>query len=115
MKRLVALGLMSLPLACPAAGDYLGLDLLGNPWQVAQNSTTAWRTAIWYWMTQTGPGSMTAHNAMVNSAGFGQTIRSINGSLECDGRNPGTVESRVSKYRSFTGIIGVATGSNLYC
>ena len=25
MKRLVALGLMSLPLACPAAGDYLGI------------------------------------------------------------------------------------------
>ena len=66
-------------------------------------------------MTQNGPGTMTPHNAMVNSRGFGQTIRSINGSLECDGKNPSTVESRVSKYRQFTGIIGVATGSNLYC
>ncbi|MEV6711290.1 glycoside hydrolase family 19 protein [Lentzea sp. NPDC051208] len=98
-----------------AAGDYLGLDLLGNPWQVAQNSTTAWRTAIWYWMTQRGPGTMTPHDAMVNSAGFGQTIRSINGSLECDGRNPAQVQSRVSKYQQITGIIGVTPGGNLYC
>jgi len=98
-----------------AAGDYLGINLLNNPDQVATNATTSWKTAIWYWMTQNGPGTMTPHNAMVNSRGFGQTIRSINGSLECDGRNPGTVESRVSKYRSFTSIIGVATGSNLYC
>ncbi|MFD4674071.1 chitinase [Lentzea sp. NPDC058450] len=98
-----------------AAGDYLGLNLLQNPDQVATNATTAWKSAIWYWMTQRGPGTMTPHSAMLNSRGFGQTIRSINGSLECDGRNPGTVESRVSKYRQFTGIIGVAQGSNLYC
>ena len=98
-----------------AAGDYLGLNLLQNPHQVAQNSTTAWRTAIWYWMTQRGPGSMTAHDAMVNSAGFGQTIRSINGSLECDGRNPAQVQSRVSNYQRITGVIGVTPGGNLYC
>ena len=98
-----------------AAGDYLGVDLLNKPDRVATDATISWRTGIWYWMTQSGPGTMTPHNAMVNSRGFGQTIRSINGSLECDGRNPGTVESRVSKYRQFTGIIGVATGGNLYC
>ncbi|GLY54113.1 glycoside hydrolase family 19 protein [Lentzea sp. NBRC 102530] len=98
-----------------AAGEYLGLNLLQNPYQVAQNSTTAWRTAIWYWMTQWGPGSMTPHMAMVNGAGFGQTIRSINGSLECDGRNPAQVQSRVSKYQQFTSILGVAPGGNLYC
>ncbi|MGW6934390.1 chitinase [Lentzea sp. NPDC054927] len=98
-----------------AAGDYLGQNLLGNPNLVSSNATISWRTAIWYWMTQNGPGTMTPHNAMVNSRGFGQTIRSINGSLECGGRNPGAVESRVSKYRQFTGIIGVAQGANLYC
>ena len=98
-----------------AAGDYLGVDLLRTPSRVARDATISWRTAIWYWMTQNGPGTMTPHNAMVNSRGFGQTIRSINGSLECDGRNPGTVQSRVSKYQQFTGIIKVAQGSNLYC
>ena len=98
-----------------AAGDYIGQNLLGNPNLVSSNATIAWRTALWYWMTQNGPGTMTAHNAMLNSRGFGQTIWSINGSLECNGRNPGQVESRVSKYRQFTGIIGVTPGGNLYC
>jgi predicted chitinase len=98
-----------------AAGDYLGQNLLGNPNLVSSNATISWRTAIWYWMTQNGPGTMTPHNAMVGSRGFGQTIRSINGSLECDGKNPGAVQSRVSKYQQFTGIIGVAQGGNLYC
>jgi hypothetical protein len=58
---------------------------------------------------------MTPHNAMVNGAGFGQTIRSINGSLECDGRNPAQVQSRVSTYQRFAQILGVDPGGNLYC
>ncbi|MFE0628165.1 glycoside hydrolase family 19 protein [Streptomyces sp. NPDC058864] len=98
-----------------AAGDALGIDLLGNPWRVEQDAAVAWRTGLWYWNTQSGPGTMTPHNAMVNQAGFGQTIRSINGSLECDGRNPAQVQSRVSKYQQFTGILGVSPGANLYC
>lgn len=98
-----------------AAGDALNIDLLGNPWRVEQDAAVAWRTGLWYWNTQSGPGSMTPHNAMVNQAGFGQTIRSINGSLECDGRNPAQVQSRVSKYQQFTAILGVSTGGNLSC
>ncbi|EWM10001.1 LOW QUALITY PROTEIN: chitinase, partial [Kutzneria sp. 744] len=81
-----------------AAGDALGINLLGNPHLVEQDSAISWKTGLWYWMTQTGPGSMTGHNAMVNGAGFGRTIRSINGSLECDGRNPAQVQSRVDNY-----------------
>lgn len=98
-----------------AAGDALGINLLNDPWQVERNAATSWKTAIWYWMTQNGPGTMTAHNAMVNSRGFGETIRSINGSIECNGGNPAQVESRVSKYRQFTSLIGVDPGGNLYC
>ena len=98
-----------------AAGDALGIDLLGNPWQVEQNAAVAWKTGLWYWNTQSGPGTMTPHNAMVNSAGFGQTIRSINGSLECDGKNPAQVQSRVDSYNRITSILGVSPGSNLYC
>ncbi|SDP04904.1 Predicted chitinase [Lentzea jiangxiensis] len=97
------------------AGNALGLNLLENPQWVAENASISWQTALWYWTTQNGPGSMTAHAAMVNSAGFGQTIRSINGSLECDGRNPAQVQSRVSKYQQIAGIIGVTPGGNLYC
>ncbi|MFF2525104.1 glycoside hydrolase family 19 protein [Streptomyces liangshanensis] len=98
-----------------AAGDALGIDLLNNPWLVQNDSAVAWKTGLWYWNTQSGPGTMTPHNAMVNGAGFGQTIRSINGSLECDGRNPAQVQSRVDAYNRFTQILGVAPGANLYC
>ncbi|WP_351234889.1 glycoside hydrolase family 19 protein [Streptomyces sp. NPDC002133] len=98
-----------------AAGDALGIDLLNNPWRVERESAVAWKTGLWYWNTQSGPGTMTGHNAMVNQAGFGHTIRSINGSLECDGRNPAQVQSRVDNYTRFTQILGVPTGGNLYC
>jgi predicted chitinase len=98
-----------------AAGQFLGLPLLTNPFLVEQNASVAWQTAIWYWMTQNGPGTMTAHNAMVTGAGFGQTIRSINGSLECDGRNPAQVASRVASYQRFVGVLGVPAGNNLSC
>lgn len=58
---------------------------------------------------------MTAHNAMVNGAGFGETIRSINGSLECNGGNPAQVQSRIDRYRAFVSILGTTPGSNLSC
>ncbi|MEU1226127.1 glycoside hydrolase family 19 protein [Streptomyces sp. NPDC005828] len=98
-----------------AAGDALGIDLLNDPYRVERDAAVAWKTGLWYWNTQSGPGTMTPHNAMVDGAGFGQTIRSINGSLECDGRNPAQVQSRVDAYNRFTGILGVAPGGNLYC
>ncbi|MFD5074726.1 glycoside hydrolase family 19 protein [Streptomyces sp. NPDC058371] len=98
-----------------AAGDALGIDLLNNPWLVQNDAAVAWKTGLWYWNTQSGPGTMTPHNAMVNGAGFGQTIRSINGSLECDGKNPAQVQSRVDAYNRFVSILGTSAGSNLYC
>ncbi|MFF3356990.1 glycoside hydrolase family 19 protein [Streptomyces sp. NPDC002917] len=98
-----------------AAGDALGIDLLGNPYLVEQNASVAWKTGLWYWNTQNGPGTMTAHNAMVNGAGFGETIRSINGSLECNGGNPAQVQSRIDRYRAFVQILGTTPGSNLSC
>jgi predicted chitinase len=98
-----------------AAGDALGIDLLHNPNLVQTDASVAWKTGLWYWNTQSGPGTMTPHNAMVNGAGFGQTIRSINGSLECDGRNPAQVQSRVDAYQRFVQILGTSAGANLYC
>ncbi|MFF5686201.1 glycoside hydrolase family 19 protein [Streptomyces albidoflavus] len=98
-----------------AAGDALGIDLLNNPYLVEQNASVAWRTGLWYWNTQSGPGTMTPHNAIVNNRGFGETIRSINGSIECNGGNPAQVQSRIDKFTSFAQILGTITGSNLYC
>ncbi|MDX3853715.1 chitinase [Streptomyces sp. AK02-01A] len=98
-----------------AAGDALGIDLLNNPDLVQNDSAVAWKTGLWYWNTQSGPGTMTPHNAIVNGAGFGETIRSINGSLECNGGNPAQVQSRIDLYTSFTQILGVEPGGNLGC
>ncbi|MEU9129659.1 glycoside hydrolase family 19 protein [Kitasatospora sp. NPDC048540] len=98
-----------------AAGDALGIDLLHNPNLVQSDSAVAWKTGLWYWNTQSGPGTMTPHNAMVNGYGFGETIRSINGSLECNGGNPAQVQSRINAYQSFTQLLGVTPGANLSC
>ncbi|MEW1569638.1 glycoside hydrolase family 19 protein [Streptomyces sp. NPDC093509] len=97
-----------------AAGDALGIDLLHTPSLVQTSPSVAWRTGLWFWNTA---GAVTPHNAMVKTppAGFGQTIRTINGALECDGKNPGQVQSRVTAYQKFTAILGVSAGSNLYC
>jgi predicted chitinase len=99
-----------------AAGAALGLPLLTNPNLVQQDASVAWKTALWYWMTQTGPGTMTPHNAMVNGAGFGETIRSINGALECNGGNGAQVQSRINAYNNFIAILGTTAGpGNLGC
>ena len=98
-----------------AAGDALGIDLLNNPRLVQTDSAIAWKTGLWYWNTQNGPGTMTPHAAIVNSRGFGETIRSINGSIECNGGNPAQVQSRIDTYLRFTSALGVDPGGNLYC
>ncbi|WKK24055.1 glycoside hydrolase family 19 protein [Streptomyces olivoreticuli] len=98
-----------------AAGDALGIDLLNNPYLVQNDSAVAWKTALWFWDTQNGAGRMTAHNAMVNGAGFGETIRSINGSVECNGGNPAEVQDRINYYQRFTQVLGTTTGGNLGC
>jgi predicted chitinase len=98
-----------------AAGNALGIDLWSNPDLVATDATIAWKTAVWYWMTGTGAAGITPHNAMINSQGFGVTIRAINGSLECNGGRPDQVQARINFYNTFTGIIGVAPGGNLGC
>ncbi|KIF73125.1 chitinase [Streptomyces sp. 150FB] len=98
-----------------AAGDALGIDLLNNPDLVQNDSAVAWKTGLWYWNTQSGPGTMTPHDAMVNSRGFGETIRSINGSIECNGGNPAQVQSRIDSYTHFAQILGVDPGANLSC
>jgi predicted chitinase len=102
-----------------AAGQALGLNLLADPDMVARDATVAWQTAMWFWMTQSGGASTTPNRAMVNSIGFGETIRAINGGLECN-KPAGSVgnqqmQTRVTYYRQFTQLLGVPTGSNLTC
>lgn len=98
-----------------AAGAALGYSLRTDPGLVARNATVAWATGFWFWMTQTGAGRYTCHYAMSNSLGFGQTIQTINGALECNGGNPGQVGARVEYYKRFCTMLGVTPGSNLGC
>ena len=97
------------------AGDALGYDLLNNPNLVSTNAEVAWATALWFWMTQTGAGWYTCHSSMVNSYGFGQTVRTINGGIECDGGATYAVQGRIDYYEEFCGILGVTPGDNLWC
>lgn len=102
-----------------AAGAALGLNLLADPDLVARDSTVAWKTAMWFWMTQKGGAQMTPHEAMVNLVGFAETIKAINGGLECN-KAPGSVGnnqmlSRVNYFSNFAQLLGVPTGINLTC
>lgn len=94
-----------------AAGRAIGADLLNNPDLVATNPKIAWQTMMWYWMTQSGPGSMTPHDAIVRSQSFGETIRSINGALECNGRNSAQVSARQQYYQEILRLLDVSAGS----
>ncbi|WP_206025116.1 glycoside hydrolase family 19 protein [Micromonospora zingiberis] len=100
-----------------AAGDALGLDLLNEPDLVKNDASVAWQTALWFWMTQSGAGTMTAHSAITGGGGFGETIRTINGALECGGRNTAQVQARVDAYKRFATTLGVDPGaeSTLRC
>lgn len=99
-----------------AAGDALGLDLRANPDLVEQNATVAWKTALWFWMTQTGAGYWTSHSDIIDGHGFGETIRTINGSLECNGGNPAQVQDRINEFNRFIQILGTSAGAgNIGC
>ncbi|HET7269246.1 MAG TPA: chitinase [Oleiagrimonas sp.] len=97
------------------AGDALGIDLLHHPDLVETKPAIAWKTALWYWMTQKGPGVMTAHHAMVSGAGFGQTINAMNGALECHGGKPESVRARVEAYEHMVDILDASPGGGETC
>ena len=99
-----------------AAGDALGIDLLHDPGKVSKDSTVAWQAGgLWFWMTQSGAGTLSAHDAMAKNKGFGETIRTINGALECGGKNHDQMQDRVNRYQKYVKILGADAGGNLSC
>jgi predicted chitinase len=102
-----------------AAGQVLGLDLWSNPDLVATDATVAWQTAIWYWMVQTGPNTISAHQAMADGAGFGATIRSINGVIECDKPDDRDAQRKIARridfYQRASALFAVDPGGALRC
>jgi predicted chitinase len=97
-----------------ACGAALGQNLLANPDLVATDPTVSWEAALWFWMTA-APAGRTAHSIMALSLGFGQTINVINGSVECGGKDPNSVNDRVNFYKDFCSRLGVDPGTNLTC
>ena len=94
--------------------------LLNNPEQVETDAVTAFKTAIYFWMTpQTARPS--AHDVMIgkwqpNAAdkaanrvpGFGMTINIINGEIECNkGENIFSMNDRIGFYQHFLKSFGV--------
>jgi Chitinase class I len=93
-----------------AAGVAIGAPLGTQPGLVSSNGEIAWKTALWFWMTQRGAGTSTAHEAITGTAGFGGTISSLNGALECNrGGYSGQpqVKVRVDYYLDFARRLGV--------
>ncbi|CAL9055723.1 chitinase 6-like [Musa acuminata AAA Group] len=90
------------------AGESIGFDGLGAPETVANDVVISFKTALWYWMNN-------CHSLITSGQGFGATIRAINGALECDGKNPATVNARVGYYKDYCSQFGVDTGDNLTC
>jgi predicted chitinase len=101
------------------AGKALGVDLLNDPGLVARDSTIAWKTALWYWMEIKGPAPLPSHVAMKQSLGFGETVRSINGNLECakpnDSRGYKQQQMRIKNYLKISAILSVDPGKYSAC
>jgi chitinase len=54
-------------------------------------------------------------SGLVDGRGFGQSIRTINGAIECDGGNPAQVADRIARYKRFIAILDVNPGQHLSC
>ncbi|XP_051185266.1 endochitinase A-like [Lolium perenne] len=89
-----------------AAGKSIGFDGLGSPQTVAQDPVVAFKTALWYWMTN-------VHGVLPR--GFGATTRAINGAVECDGKNTAQMNARVGYYQDYCRQLGVDAGGSLTC
>ncbi|XP_075642528.1 chitinase 10 [Castanea sativa] len=108
------------------AGKALGFDGLKNPEIVSNNSLIAFKTALWFWMTEQNP-KPSCHNVMVGryapteadiaanrTAGYGLVTNIING-LECGKPNDGRVNDRIGYFQRYAKLFNVDTGPNLDC
>ncbi|XVF80386.1 hypothetical protein PTKIN_Ptkin15bG0066000 [Pterospermum kingtungense] len=109
------------------AGKALGFDGLGNPEIVANNSLIAFKTALWFWMTEQKP-KPSCHDVMVGkyvpteadlaanrTAGYGLVTNIINGGLECGRPNDGRVNDRIGYFQRYAQLFNVDTGPNQDC
>jgi predicted chitinase len=80
-----------------------------TPDLVAQQTSIAWGTAVWFWMTRGCHEAMTAQD-------FGGTTLIINGGLECGaGPNRAGAIRRGELYRRFAAGLGINARGTLVC
>lgn len=109
------------------AGEALGFDGLKNPETVSNDTLVAFKTALWFWMTERKP-KPSCHAVMVGkyrpskadlaanrTAGFGLLTNIINGGLECGIPDDPRVNDRIGFFRTYAKLFGVDTGPNLDC
>ena len=108
-------------------GATLGVDLLSDPDALIRDGVLAFRSAIWFWMTEQSPkpschavmtGQFTPSPADVSAnrlPGFGLTIDIINGGIECGWARSASVSDRLGFYARFTTLLGVSQGDHLDC
>ncbi|MFQ6633471.1 hypothetical protein Gotur_011789 [Gossypium turneri] len=109
------------------AGKAVGFDGLRNPEIVANNSLIAFKTGLWFWMTEQSP-KPSCHDVMVGkyvpteadlaanrTAGYGLVTNIINGGLECGIPNDARVNDRIGFFERYAQLFKVDTGPNLDC
>jgi hypothetical protein len=102
-----------------------GQKLLDDPDLVHQDAVVSWAAAIWYWNKEDNWGSMPSslHDIIVNGGdyegivGFGGTIKSINGAIECSQANNSFAVARGNYYKQLQSLLGVSNidAANLSC
>ena len=109
------------------AGKALGFDGLRNPDIVSNSSLIAFKTALWFWMTEQKP-KPSCHNVMVGkyvltaadiaanrTAGFGLVTNIINGGLECGIPDDTRVNDRIGYFKRYATLFNIDAGPNLDC
>jgi len=108
-------------------GNYLNINLLGNPDLVATDPLISFKSSLWFW-NQYGDNVIphihdvitgnwnpnNADKAANRVPGFGVTIEIINGNLEC-GKQTKEADNRVRYFKDFCSRLGVSPGDNLDC
>ncbi|XP_006662017.1 chitinase 8 [Oryza brachyantha] len=110
-----------------AAGDFLGLDLVGNPDLVSTDAVVSFKTALWFWTTAQG-NKPSCHDVILGQwtpspdddaagrvPGYGVITNIINGGIECGvGPNDANVD-RIGYYQRYCDMLAVGYGDNLDC
>lgn len=108
-------------------GNYLKINLLGNPDLVATDPLVSFKSSLWFW-NQYGDNVIphihdvitgnwkpnNADKAANRVPGFGVTIDIINGNLKC-GKQSNAADNRVRYFKDFCSRLNVSPGDNLDC